>query len=118
MARPDTGTHTPESLTTVAAALQAIAERLHRAAEAMKEKSVATLEIKNQAGLKAGITALRSFGMAAEEALEETLFDHNVFKDGPANGESTPKARSETPGPGRRKKQAQPESPPEVEPEG
>jgi hypothetical protein len=72
--------HTPDSLLTVASALQAIASRLTRTAESMKEKDAVSLEVKNQAGLRTGLSSLRSFGMAAEEAFEEWLFDQNVFK--------------------------------------
>ena len=81
MARPDVGTYAPESLATIATALQSIMDRMTRTAEAMKEKKVASLEIKNQAALKSAISALRGFGMAAEEALEEWLFDQNLFKE-------------------------------------
>jgi hypothetical protein len=81
MARPDVGTFTPDSLTTVAEALEAIVARVKRAAEAMKEKKIASLEIKNQAALKSAIVSVRGFGMAAEEALEEWLFDQNLFKE-------------------------------------
>jgi hypothetical protein len=112
----DVGTHTPESLTTVAAALQAIAERLTRTAQAMKDKGAATLEIKNQAVLKGGISAIRGFGMAAEEALEEWIFDQNVFKDVPEPSGETPKAR-----PGRKGKKEHdlsPEENPMADPRG
>ena len=81
MARTDVGTYTPESLTTIAEALQAIVARVNRTAEAMKEKKVSSLEVKNQAALKSAIAALRGFGMAAEEALEEWIFDQNLFKE-------------------------------------
>ena len=81
MARPDVGTYTPESLATITTALQSIMDRMTRTAEAMKEKKVASLEIKNQVALKSAISALRGFGMAAEEALEEWLFDQNLFKE-------------------------------------
>ena len=46
MARPDIGTYTPESLATIATALQSIATRVTRTAEAMKENKVASLEIR------------------------------------------------------------------------
>jgi hypothetical protein len=98
MARPDVGTYTPESLATIATALQSIMDRLTRTAEAMKEKKVASLEVKNQAALKSAITALRGFGMAAEEALEEWVFDQNLFResansiDGPAEEPAKPRS--------------------------
>lgn len=109
MARTDTGVHTHDSLMTIASALQAIAARLTRTAESMKEKGVASLEVKNQAGLKTGLSSLRSFGMAAEEAFEEWVFDQNVFK-----AESQPAAELSKPraeGPGRKaKKQLEPKT--------
>lgn len=105
MARTDAGTYTPESLSAVAAALQAVAERLTRTAEAMREKEIATLEVKNQAGLKSGIAGLRSFGMAAEEALEEWVFDQRVFSGGTASDEESPKTRPESGGRKSRKHQ-------------
>ena len=107
MARTDAGPHTPESLSAVAAALQAVAERLTRTAEAMQEKDVASLEVKNQAGLKSGIACLRSFGMAAEEALEEWVFDQRVFLGSHATPEGAPKGRPES---GGRKQKKQQES--------
>lgn len=106
MARPDVGTYTPESLATIATALQSIMDRMTRTAEAMKEKKVASLEVKNQAALKSAITALRGFGMAAEEALEEWLFDQNLFKgsdDSPAEAAEEPTK----PRPGRKQKKEQ-----------
>jgi hypothetical protein len=102
MSRTDVGTHTPESLTTIASALQAIANRLTRTAEAMKEKKVASLEIKNQAALKTGITSVRGFGMAAEAALEEWVFDQDVFK-----GEVEPGGEQVKVRPGRKPKKEQ-----------
>ncbi|MGO9111667.1 MAG: hypothetical protein ACLP9L_20775 [Thermoguttaceae bacterium] len=51
MARPDVGTYTPESLATIAMALQSIMDRMTQTAEAMKEKKVASIEIKNQAAM-------------------------------------------------------------------
>ena len=50
----------------------------------MQEKSIASLEIKNQAGLKDGIASLRSFGMAAEEAFETWVFEQHAFHGGAA----------------------------------
>jgi hypothetical protein len=110
MPRTDAGTHTPESLTIVATALDAIAGRLRRTAEAMKEKGTSTLAIKNQAALKAGIAAVRGFGMAAEEALEEWIFDQNVFKDDSEPAEEPVRHR-----PGRKPKK-EPETSPEENP--
>jgi hypothetical protein len=81
MPRTDAGTYTPESLTTIATAIQSIVTRLTRTAEAMREKKVSSLEIKNQAALKTAITAVRGFGMAAEEALEEWVFDQSLLKE-------------------------------------
>ena len=113
MPRTDAGTHTPESLTTIASALQAIASRLVRTAEAMKEKGVASLEIKNQTALKTGIAAVRGFGMGTEEAFEEWLFDQNVFKDGADSAGETVKARSAGQG---RKQKKEPEAHHEANP--
>jgi len=107
MARTDTGTHTPESLMAIASALQAIAGRLTRTAEAMQEKEVAALEVKNQAGLKAGVVALRSFGMAAEEALETWVFDQSVFKESAEPAAEAAKPKTASPG---RKQKKQPET--------
>jgi hypothetical protein len=98
MSRTDIGAHTPESLNTIAAALEAISGRLTRTAEAMKQKNVASLAVKNQAVLKAGIVAVRGFGMAAEEALEEWVFDQNVFKEATEPAGETPRTRPATPG--------------------
>src|SRR5208283_1417191 len=106
MARPDVGTYTPESLATIATALQSIAARITRTAEAMKEKKVASLEIKNQAALKSAITALRGFGMAAEEALEEWVFDQNLFKES-ADSVEGPAEEPAKPRPGRKQKKEQ-----------
>jgi hypothetical protein len=103
MARPDVGTYTPESLATIATALQSIMDRMTRTAEAMKEKKVASLEVKNQAALKSAITALRGFGMAAEEALEEWLFDQNLFK-GSADSVEEAAIEPAKPRPGRKQK--------------
>ncbi len=109
MARTDSGTHTPESLLTVASALQAIASRLTRTAESMKEKGAASLEVRNQAGLRTGLSSLRSFGMAAEEAFEEWVFDQNVFKVQSQSVAEIAKARAE--GPVRKvKKQQEPKA--------
>jgi len=106
MARPDVGTYTPESLATIATALQSIMDRMTRTSEAMKEKKVASLEVKNQAALKSAITALRGFGMAAEEALEEWLFDQNLFKE---SADAAEEAAEEPPKPrpGRKQKKEQ-----------
>jgi len=106
MARPDVGTYTPESLTTIATALQSIMDRLTRTAEAMKEKTVASLEVKNQVALKSAITALRGFGMAAEEALEEWVFDQNLFRES-ANLIEEPAEEPAKPRPGRKQKKEQ-----------
>jgi len=106
MARPDVGTYTPESLATIATALQSIMDRMTRTAEAMKEKKVASLEIKNQVALKSAITALRGFGMAAEEALEEWLFDQNLFKGADASLEEAAEEPAKS-RPGRKQKKEQ-----------
>ena len=107
MARMETGTHTSASLTTIAAALQAIAGRLTRTADAMQEKGIASLEIKNQTGLKDGITALRSFGMAAEESLETWIFDQQAFTtDAVEPAKEVPVVKPE--GSGRKPKKTQP----------
>jgi hypothetical protein len=98
----DVGTYTPESLTTIATALQSIVARVTRTAEAMKEKKVPSLEIKNQAALKSAIAALRGFGMAAEESLEEWDFDQNLFKEAADPVEVPAKVR-----PGRKQKKEQ-----------
>jgi hypothetical protein len=91
--------HTPDSLLTVASALQAIASRLTRTAESMKEKGVASLEVKNQVGLRTGLSSLRSFGMAAEEAFEEWVFDQNVFKaESQSAAAEAPKVKAEVAG--------------------
>lgn len=114
MAKTEAGTHTPESLATIAAAIQAIAARLTKTAEAMKEKGVATLAIRNHAGLKTGLSALRSFGMAAEEAFEEWVFDQNLF---PAAAETTiepPPSKPERPE-RKPKRQAEPKHEPETD---
>jgi hypothetical protein len=108
----DAGSHTPESLSTIAAALEAIANRLTRTAAAMKEKEIASLEVKNLSGLKAGMSSLRSFGMAAEEAFEEWIFDQNVFKDGTSSAGEAAKPRSEGPA---KKHKKPPEPKPETE---
>jgi hypothetical protein len=109
MAQTDTGTYAPDSLLTVASALQAIASRLTRTAESMKEKGVASLEVKNQVGLRTGLSSLRSFGMAAEEAFEEWVFDQNVFKVQSQSVAEIAKVRAE--GPGRKaKKQQEPKA--------
>ena len=105
MARPDVGTYTPESLATVTTALQSIAARVTRTAEAMKEKKVASLEIKNQAALKSSITALRGFGMAAEEALEAWVFDQNLFTESADSVDSAEEPAK--PRPGRKQKKEQ-----------
>jgi hypothetical protein len=68
-----------------------------RTAEAMQEKQVASLEVKNQAALKSAITALRGFGMAAEEALEEWLFGQNLFKGGNDSHEKPAEEPAEEP---------------------
>ena len=72
----------------------------------MKENKVASLEIKNQAALKSAIAALRGFGMAAEEALEEWIFDQNLFKE---SADSIEEAAEEPakPRPGRKQKKEQ-----------
>ena len=106
MARPDVGTYTPESLATIATALQSIMDRMTRTAEAMKEKKVASLEVKNQVALKSAITALRGFGMAAEEALEEWLFDQNLFKGSDVSLEEAAEEPAK-PRPGRKQKKEQ-----------
>jgi len=108
MPRPDASAHTPESLTTIALALQAIAVRLTRTAESMKEKGIASLEVKNQSVLKSGITALRSYSMGAEEAFEEWVFDQHLF---PENGAAEP-ARARGEGAARKSKK-----PPVAEPQ-
>jgi hypothetical protein len=110
MARTETGIHTSGSLTTIASALEAIAGRLTRTADALKEKGVASLEIKNQAGLKDGIASLRSFGMAAEEALEAWAFDQNVFAEGMAETATEP-AKAKPEGQMRKAKKQQPTQP-------
>jgi hypothetical protein len=110
MARTDSGTQTPDSLLIVASALQAIASRLTKTAESMKEKAVASLEVKNQAGLRTGLSSLRSFGMTAEEAFEECLFDQNVFKaEGQLAAVEAPKAKAELAG-RKAKKQQEPKA--------
>lgn len=116
MARTESGTHTSGSLTTIASALQAIAGRLTRTADAMTEKGIASLEVKNQAGLKDGIAALRSFGMAAEEAFEAWVFDQHAFHGGgsaPAAESAPAKPDGQ---PGRKAKKQQP-APTEENPE-
>ena len=102
MPRTDVGAYTPESLTTIATALQSIAARVTRTVEAMKEKKVPSLEIKNQAALKSAIAAVRGFGMSAEEALEEWFFDQNLFKESADPVEEPAKVR-----PGRKQKKEQ-----------
>ena len=105
MARTGPGTYTPESLATIVSALQSIEARISRTAEAMKEKKVPALEIKDQAALKAAIASLRSFGMASEEALEEKVFDQSLFK-GEA-GAAEPVPESEKPRAGRKQRKEQ-----------
>jgi hypothetical protein len=102
MPRTDVGTYTPESLTTIAAALQSIVARVTRTAEAMQEKNVSALEIKNQAALKSAIAAMRGFGMAAEEALEEWIFEQSLSGETAAPIENPAKSR-----PGRKTKKEQ-----------
>jgi len=106
MARSDVGTYTPDSLATIASALQSIMDRMRRTAEAMKEKKVASLEVKNQAALKSAITVLRGFGMAAEEALEEWLFDQDLFKESAGSVEEAAEEPVK-PRPGRKQKKEQ-----------
>ncbi len=105
MARTDPGTYTPESLATIVSALQSIEARISRTAEAMKEKKVPSLEIKDQAALKAAIASLRGFGMAAEEALEEKVFDQSLFKEVAEAAEPAPEP--ERPRAGRKQRKEQ-----------
>ena len=70
------------------------------------ERKVTSLEIKNQAALKSAITALRGFGMAAEEALEEWVFDQNLFRES-ADSVEGPAEEPAKPRPGRKQKKEQ-----------
>ena len=79
--------------------------KISRTADAMKEKKVPALEIKDQAALKAAIAGLRSFGMAAEEALEEKVFDQSLFKDVADAAEPVPEPEKPRAGRKQRKEQ-------------